>query len=500
MYSAIVALTITVFAVVAYFTVSAELNENLDASLGRVASSLQAVIKKEQTTRQRPLVPDRRPLRKRDEGDDDFAFLREGSMRDFVGPVLPVDTGDGEDPVWTAVYEHLLFNSSTYFIQVADRAGNIVWRSDNLKRDSLPVVRTFESHGAVFDDGRFYTYYIIQGVRYRMMLLRGDGADVTVAYAAGEIDATLRRLFSLMVWSMPVAFIVSVLAGWFLARRSLRPVDEITKSARRITARNLGQRLPVPASNDEIARLTDTLNDMIARLETSFDRIRQFTSDASHELKTPLAILMGELEVALRRPLTEAEVQETLRSCLEEVERLTKVVQGLLELSRADTGQLVIEFRPVRFSTLVENIADDVIILADQRHITVIASVEPNIAVDGDAVRLHQALLNVMENAVKYTADGGRVEVTAHADGEAAVVEIRDTGVGIAAHHLPNIFDRFYRVDQARSQRVTGTGLGLAITKWIIDAHNGSIVVASQTDVGTTVTIRLPLRHGRFTS
>jgi heavy metal sensor kinase len=495
LYSAVVAVTITVFATVAYLTVSSELNQNLDASLGRVGASLLAVIDKQQQAVKRPLEPAQRKGRG-EEISDGFAFLRQGSLRDFVGPVIPVDSIVRPDPVWSAVYEHMLFNSSTYLIQVADGQGRIVWQSDNLTTDTLPGVHLFQGTGAQFTDGRFYTYYTMRGSRFRMALLRSPVANVTIAYPIGEIDATLRRLFSLLLWSMPAAFFISIGAGWFLAERSLKPIDKITRSARRISAQNLGQRLPVPETNDEIARLTSTLNDMIARLETSFDRIRQFTSDASHELKTPLAILMGELEIALRREMSPTEVHATLTSCLEEVERLTKVVQGLLDLSRADTGQLTLDFQPVRLSRLAEDVADDIAILADRKHITFVNTIQPGIEIEGDSVRLHQALLNVIENAVKYTPEGGRIDITVSADNSTASVVVSDNGQGIPESQLPYIFDRFYRVDRARSQRIAGTGLGLAITRWIVEAHGGNVEVQSQEHQGTTFLLTLPLQQG----
>lgn len=501
MYSAIVALTVAAFAAVAYVTVSNQLKRSLDTSLARVATSLHAVIRREQLSIQRPLLPARRERRRDGEKrTDGLEFFVKRSLQEIVGPVLPSEMPVDTDPVWSAVYEHMLINSSAYLIQVTDRQGRVVWKSDNLLNDTLPVVRTFERHGATFDDGRLFTNYTLDGVRYRMVLAKGDVAEITAAYPASEVDATLRQLFAVLLWSLPASLAVSLGAGWYLARRSLRPVDQITQSARRITAQNLAQRLPTPTTNDEIARLTATLNDMIARLETSFDRTRQFTSDASHELKTPLAILLGELELALRKPMTDDEYRATLVSCLEEVERLTAVVEGLLDLSRADTGQVEMVMQPVRFSRLVEEICDDILILADVKRITVITNVQSDIVIDGDAVRLHQALLNVIENAVKYTPDAGRIDVTATADQRQATVTVTDNGPGIDADHLPFIFDRFYRVDKARSQRVRGTGLGLAIAKWVIDAHDGTIVITSEPNTGTTCSITLPLRHAKRTS
>lgn len=497
MYSALVALTVMAFAVVAYYTVSNELSTNLDASLSRVAQSLHSVIKKEQQAAKRPLMPVKKEKRGKAQGIDYFEFLRRSSLRDFVGPIPPPDTTMEEqsDPVWSAVYEHMLLNSSNYLIQVSDHAGRTVWRTENLTVDSLPTYQAFAQHGATPVDGRIYSYYIMRGTRYRMVLYQGDVAEVTAAYPADEVDATLRKLFGYLLYALPSTLFISLFAGYILAQRSLRPVDEITRSARQITARNLTRRLPMPPTNDEIARLTETLNEMIARLETSFAQIRQFTSDASHELKTPLAILMGELEIALRKPLTADEYRDTLMSCLEEVERLTSVVQGLLDLSRADTGQVIMTLQPVRLSAMIEDIADDIVILADQQHVTIESSVQPSLVVDGDKVRLHQALLNVMENAVKYTGEGGHVRITVTADEQDAIITVADSGVGIPTDELPLIFDRFYRVDKARSRGTQGAGLGLSIVKWIVDAHHGSISVQSEEGKGTTFTLRLPLHR-----
>lgn len=496
MYSAIVALTVTVFATVTYVTVSNELKRSLDTSLSRVTTSLHAVIQREQQGVKRPLAPSRRDRARSIKWSDGLEMFVQRSLREMVGPIRPADSLVMEDPVWAAVYEHMLLNSSTYLLQVTDKSGKVVWKSISLGSDSLPLVKTFEEHGAVFDNGWLFTDYTLGGTRYRMILSRGDVTEITAAYPAGEVDATLRKLFSVMLYSLPVALAVSLIAGWFLARRSLKPVDDITRMARRITAHNLVQRLPSLDTNDEIARLTTTLNEMIARLETSFARIRQFTSDASHELKTPLAILMGEIELALRRPLSAEDSKSTLESCLEEVERLTAVVDGLLELSRADAGQIEIAFKPVSFSRLVDDICDDILVLADVKRVTVVTSIQPDVMLYGDAVRLHQALLNVVDNAVKYTPESGRVEAVMSADSHVATVVISDNGPGISPEHLPLLFDRFYRVDKSRSHNIRGTGLGLAIAKWVVDAHEGSITVASDVGRGTAFTIRLPLRHG----
>lgn len=495
MYGALIALTMVAFAVIAYITVSNELMTNLDASLSRASSSLLAVLKKEQSQVKKPISARRMrssqaAVTRRDRLK--LPLLDQSTTREFVGPVQPVDTALIEDPVWSAVYEHMLLNSSNYILQVADNFGAVIWRSENLTTDSLPTISSYVAEGARVDENRLLSHYWLRGERHRIVMMRSDIASVTAAYPLSEIDATLRRLFSMMLYALPLVLLISVWTGWFIAGRSLRPVDDIATLARQITASNLGQRLTRSTNNDEIGRLIDTLNDMIARLESSFTQVKQFTSDASHELKTPLAILMGELEVALRRPMTIEEYKTTVASCLEEVERLTHVVQGLLELSRAETGQSIIERKPVRFSTLVADVCDDVMLIAETKHVQLTTDIIPNLQVIGDKVRLHQAVLNVVENAVKYTPSGGSVRVELRKVEDEVRLFVSDTGIGIAQEHIPFLFDRFYRVDKARSKNIHGTGLGLAIVKWIVDVHQGAIKVVSTEGAGTTMQITLP--------
>jgi heavy metal sensor kinase len=495
MYGALIALTMMAFAVIAYITVSNELMANLDASLSRASSSLLAVLKKEQSQVKKPITARRLRSSQATVSLRDrlkLPLLDQSTTREFVGPVQPVDSALIEDPVWSAVYEHMLLNSSNYILQVADNSGAVIWRSENLTADSLPTISSYEAEGARIDENRLLSHYWLRGERHRIVMMRSGIASVTAAYPLSEIDATLRRLFSMMLYALPLVLMISVWTGWFIAGRSLRPVDDIATLARQITASNLGQRLTRSSNNDEIGRLIDTLNEMIARLESSFSQVKQFTADASHELKTPLAILMGELEVALRRPMTIEEYKATVTSCLEEVERLTHVVQGLLELSRAETGQSIIERKPVRISTLVADVCDDVLLIAETKHVQLTTDINSDLQVVGDKVRLHQAILNVVENAVKYTPSGGSVRVELRRVEDEVRLFVSDTGIGIAQEHIPFLFDRFYRVDKARSKNIHGTGLGLAIVKWIVDVHQGTIKVVSTEGAGTTMQITLP--------
>lgn len=524
-YSFLLALTLVGIGVLSFITVSNELRANLDTSLENVAAALDDIIRQKQGETQQPLKPSKKSKKKKkNEKNDDFAFLRttpeqnqinierrkgqknnsqkksNGIVEDSVTS-MPISQQQEEmDAIWVAVYQHILLNSKNYFIQVTDLDNQIVWKSENLRQDSLPLV--FDARATVGSKVQLpivkrtdYTLIGSGGEHLRVATRLSKFAQVSVAYPEEEIQQTLRELFSAYTIAFPVAIFVSMFGGWLLARFSLKPVDRIINAAHEITAHNLNQRLPMPSSNDEIARLTSTLNEMIERLQDSFEQIRQFTSDVSHELRTPLAILMGEMELALRSPKQNIQYKETIMSALEEVTRLSKVVQSLLEISRAETGQVKINFEPLNLSATIKDIAEDMQILAEEKGIKLDSIIEDHIVIMADYVRIHQTLINVIDNSIKYNRPNGSVLVRMQTDGDFAVIRISDTGVGIPDDSLEHIFDRFFRVDKARSRDVDGTGLGLAIVKWIVESHHGLIDVESQLGKGTMFTIRFPLAH-----
>jgi heavy metal sensor kinase len=329
--------------------------------------------------------------------------------------------------------------------------------------------------------------------RLRLFVYHTGTVQVSVGYPVDEIETTLNKLFSSLIFALPLVLMLAVGSGWFLAKYFVQPVQEMTRLADDITEHNLSQRLPERRVNDEITQLARTLNAMIERLERSFKQIRQFTGDASHELRTPLAILMGELEVALHSDKTPDEYQEIITSALEEVSRLSQVVKNLLELSRADSGQVPLDVKVLELSALLEDIIEDAMMLGEEKNIRVESSVERGVVIFGDKVRLHQAFLNVIDNAVKYTPHGGSVTVALRKTEDAALVSVTDTGVGIPESDQELIFDRFFRVDKSRSGEVGGHGLGLSIVKWVVEAHHGKIKVTSQLGKGSIFFIWLPL-------
>lgn len=289
------------------------------------------------------------------------------------------------------------------------------------------------------------------------------------------------------------AVALGLLGGWWLTRKALAPVSKLTEAITRVHERNLREPLPRTGSGDEFDRLTEVFNAMLARLDDSFNRVREFSLHASHELKTPLTVLCGETETALRDESLSPAERERFVSQLDELHRLARIVDGLTLLARADAGQVELKLEPVGLDELVRDNFADAQILADPQHIRVeLDGCEP-LTVRGDRHRLRQLLLNLADNAVKYNQPQGRVTMGLRRADGAAEFTIANTGTGILPESLPRVFDRFYRGDPAHSHAVDGCGLGLSIAKWIVLAHQGTIRIESGPSKLTTVTVRLPL-------
>jgi heavy metal sensor kinase len=305
-----------------------------------------------------------------------------------------------------------------------------------------------------------------------------------------------QRLLTAMLLTAPLIIGLSVLIGHFLVGRTLQPVDAIVEEVEAISdGRSLHRRLMEPTSRDELARLTDTLNAMLARLERSFASLRRFTADASHELKTPLTVLRSGIERAITHPKAPPEVMEVLEETLVEVNRMAELVDALLTLARADEGRAQLHLEPVELEDILSEVSETATFLGEQAKVSVAVTAPPRpckIAVDRSRIR--QLLMNLLSNAVKYTPQGGSVAIDCSQDNGHVVLSVRDTGVGIAPGDLPHVFDRFWRADQARSRtgQRPGAGLGLAISKWIVEAHGGTITVQSRPGRGTTFTVTLP--------
>jgi two-component system, OmpR family, heavy metal sensor histidine kinase CusS len=297
---------------------------------------------------------------------------------------------------------------------------------------------------------------------------------------------------------LPLLVVLACLLGYWLSVRALAPVSRIIESAERIGIQNLSQRLVVPEAKDELRRLTETVNAMLGRIESSVNRIQQFTADASHDLRTPLSLIRTNAELALRRPRPQAEYRQTLTRILKTSEETTQLIEELLTVARADTGAVHLNFQLVNVTPLLRKAAQEASFLALSQGLDFTETLlEEALYLDADRTAIERLFLSMLDNAVKYTPSGGRVALRAFQESSFAVIEVSDTGIGISEHDLPRIFDRFYRADQARSRGVPGSGLGLAIAQWVADAHKGSIEVSSRLGEGSIFRIRLPLASGK---
>jgi heavy metal sensor kinase len=368
--------------------------------------------------------------------------------------------------------------------------GAVLARTQVLASDSIPSCPPASS-GRLFRD---VTLPIIGRQRELATNVRVGSDDVAVVILASlkEVDHQLGHLVTALSTGIPAALLFAGGVGYVMARRALAPVDRLRVLTEQFTAERLDRRLPVPNQHDELGRLAQTINAMISRLEQSFTEMRRFSADASHELRTPLTVLRTEVEVAMSRPLAPAEVQHLLGSVLEECERLTRLTDQLLTLARQDAGRAARPEQRVALPALLADVVETLRPLAEERAVNFRSEVSDG-DVQGDSAALRQVFVNLIDNAIKYTPGGGTVTISVRRENTSVVVTIVDTGEGIAAEHLPRVFDRFYRVDKARTRAAGGTGLGLSIARGIVEAHGGQIELESTPCRGTNATVTLPV-------
>jgi signal transduction histidine kinase len=402
------------------------------------------------------------------------------------------------DPAISAYLE-----SARDYLIVTDTAGQVLALSDvtrslngpALERlsaalDTLPLRR----HSGVLSLGS-----PVGSVRYRVTPVDSAGSGIgglLVATPVNQASFGPSDLLRSMIAIAPVILLGAGLLGYWLAGTSLRPVEGIMDEVDAISdGTSLHRRLAVPVSGDEMARLAQTVNGMLARLEQSFASLHRFTADASHELKTPLQVLRAGVERALIHPGTPAEIIQSLDETLAQINQMTEMVENLLTLARADEGRAPLAVEESDLREVVADVAETAGMLGEDAGVTAVHAMPAQpVRLAVDRHRIREMLLNMVTNAIKYTPQGGRVALTLEEDAEAVTFRVQDTGTGIAPGDLPHIFDRFWRADQARSRTGArpGTGLGLAITKWIAEAHGGTITVQSRPGRGSVFTVRLP--------
>ena len=398
----------------------------------------------------------------------------------------------GKDELQSELRERTGMRAGGSLLQVSDEQGNWLYRSAAMDDYGVPRTTNVSTVPSTF---------VSKDVPLRVLSEKVNaGGQFYLLQAAFELDdfyEALQRFAVLLLISIPLLLLCAAAGGYWISRRALAPVDQITQTARSISIQNLSSRLAVPKTGDELQRLSETLNGMLERLESAFKRITQFTADASHELRTPVAVMRTRAELSLRKARSVDEYRDTIAQVHAELEKTSDLIEQLMFLARADCGAETLQFVPTNVAEILREACNQGSALAEAKQVNFHEQLPSHAMwMQGDPSSLRRLFLILIDNAVKYTPANGRVEVTLHESDGYAVAEVRDTGIGIAATDLPNVFERFYRSDKARTRELGGVGLGLSIGRWLVEAHAGKIEVESSPGRGSTFRVRLPLASG----
>jgi heavy metal sensor kinase len=430
-------------------------------------------------------------------------FLVRHSLFDIVDDGLEEQVDDlrsflltlGKDPSLAKLQEEV---NETYAIEhlgnylaVYGEKGDLIYRSAFLQAHQLSLTPPDQVGRAIFKNRRAERHHF----RFILQRLSVNGHTYAVEMGVPTDDAVkfLSLFRSYLLMFAPMLLLVAAGVGYWLSRRALSPVDALVRTARDVSGANLNSRLQKLDTGDELQRLSDTLNEMLDRIETAFRRITEFTADASHELRTPVSLIRTEAELALRRSRGEAEYKESLRHILLEAERTSALIEELLALARADSGRETLHMQPVDLSGMLRGVVESWRKVAAIRNLQFSASIAAEDSfVIGDEAALRRVADILLDNAFKYTAQPGIVGLALEQKGDRVVITVQDSGIGIADEDKDRIFERFYRVDKARSREQGGAGLGLAIAQWIVAQHRGSIAVESKPGQGSTFRLEFP--------
>ncbi len=338
-----------------------------------------------------------------------------------------------------------------------------------------------------------------EGSRVAIISTRAEGREYLLAAAEPlhDLAEPLESVGRIFYFGFPAFRLFAGIGGFILAKKSLAPFVAMSNQAERISARNLHERLRVANKNDELRHLARVFNDLLSRLDGSFESMREFMADASHELRTPLSIIRGEAEVALTQDRDAPEYKEALAIIQDEAKRLSRIVDDMMALARADAGQRPLQIKELYLNDLIEECCKAASVLTVCRGLALRIEPMSDVAFRGDEDLLRRMVLNLVDNAIKYTSSGGTISVGLVCEPETVRIVVSDTGIGVPADQAPHIFERFYRVDKSRSRADGGSGLGLAIAKWVAEAHRGSIELASCPGEGSRFTVSLPIQNSQ---
>jgi heavy metal sensor kinase len=410
-------------------------------------------------------------------------------LRNFLGAQQKDASSAKLRDEMAAIYEH---EHAGDFLAISDQNGEPIYRSRFLKAQESMLLQPDQARRPLIRTRRING----QHFRFAFERLSVDGRVYNIEMGAPADDAfeTLQLFRSYLLIFAPLLLLLSAGVGYWMSRKALAPVDALVRTARDISGTNLNRRLQTLRTGDELQRLTDTLNEMLDRIESVFQKITQFTADASHELRTPVSLIRTEAELALRRSRTESEYEDSLRQILQEAERTTLLIEQLLELARADSGRGSLIMQPVDLPAVLRSVVSGWQQVAAARNLQFSTDIcKLDASVMGDATLLRRLADILLDNAFKYTPSPGEVRLALEVREETAVITVQDSGAGIAQEDQEKIFERFYRVDKARSRGQGGVGLGLAIAEWIVLQHRGAISVQSRPGEGATFRAELPL-------
>jgi heavy metal sensor kinase len=385
-----------------------------------------------------------------------------------------------------SIAQHFKRDPRNYVVLLSNGEGRKLYESEEWAEEYLRQVPPGS------EQMEFLSVEHVPGSTLRVASLARSALTIRVAFPERYTSNVLGHVVSILALLLPVVLVVSLSGGWFLSGLALSPVDQITERAARISALNLSERIPPRNVNDELGRLITTINYMIARLESSFENMKQFSMNVAHELKTPLTILRGEAELALGKPMSGDETQQFAGMFLEETGRMAHVIDDLLTLARAEAGTVHTRREVVHLAELIQDLFDDAVMLASRKEVDVELTENVEATIIGDSSRLRQLFRALISNAVQYTDAGGTIRIRATATDQHVCVHVEDSGIGIPRDSMEHIFTRFYRVDQARTREKGGSGLGLALAKWIVEAHRGTIAAQSEVGRGSVFTVTLP--------